>query len=219
MREKLRSRLTFANLMSVIAVFIALGGTALGGKFKLPANSVKSKQIAPDAATGADIAESTLAPVPSASSATKAGSASQADSANHAANADHATDSDKLNGYATYQRGVGLDKARGTYLNNGDSVSYSIGSGDLTFHCNLGGADTIDYGDTPGDPLDTEIWHPNDDFVADGGTKSPLFSGDNTSFRAQFYGGQGLIDDVVVNIADLANVCLVAFQSQTDPDS
>jgi hypothetical protein len=50
-------RLTYANVMATAAVFIALGGAA----YALERNAVKSKHIAPNAATGADIKESTLA--------------------------------------------------------------------------------------------------------------------------------------------------------------
>jgi hypothetical protein len=41
---KLRGRLTFANVVSVIALFVALGGTSYA-VFKLPKNSVGAKQL------------------------------------------------------------------------------------------------------------------------------------------------------------------------------
>jgi hypothetical protein len=44
MSSKLRSRLSFANVTSVLALFIALGGTGYAA-ITLPANSVGSKQI------------------------------------------------------------------------------------------------------------------------------------------------------------------------------
>jgi hypothetical protein len=50
-----RDRLTFANVMSVAAVFIALGGTAFA--FKLGRNSVRSGQIAPGAVKSSDIGD------------------------------------------------------------------------------------------------------------------------------------------------------------------
>jgi hypothetical protein len=46
--SKLRTRLTYANVMATIAVFLALGGGAYAA-FKLPENSVGSKQIKADA--------------------------------------------------------------------------------------------------------------------------------------------------------------------------
>jgi hypothetical protein len=71
----IRRRLTFANVMSVAAVFIALGGVGYAAS-KLPKNSVGSKQIKPNAVlgskvkngslTGADINASSLGSVPHA---------------------------------------------------------------------------------------------------------------------------------------------------------
>jgi hypothetical protein len=94
----LRSRLTYANVMATIAVFIALGGGAMAA-FKLPANSVKSRNIKdgnvklqdlaspavngskvfPDSLGGEQIDESTLGEVPSAASAESADMAGNAD--------------------------------------------------------------------------------------------------------------------------------------------
>ena len=50
----IRSRLSFANVMSVIAVFIALGGTTYAA-VTLPKNSVKAKQIAKNAVGASEI--------------------------------------------------------------------------------------------------------------------------------------------------------------------
>jgi hypothetical protein len=83
--EQLRKRLTFANVMSMIAVFVALGATAFAAT-QLPKNSVGTKQlkknavtaakikknavttakIKKDAVTGAKVNEATLGTVPSA---------------------------------------------------------------------------------------------------------------------------------------------------------
>jgi len=49
----LREKLTFANVMSSVAVFLALGGTALAVK----ANSVGSRQIIDDSIKGRDVAD------------------------------------------------------------------------------------------------------------------------------------------------------------------
>ena len=51
---KLRSRLTYANVMATIAVFMALGGGAYAA-IKLPSNSVGSKQIKKRAVTPAKV--------------------------------------------------------------------------------------------------------------------------------------------------------------------
>lgn len=88
--HRIRRRLTYANVMSSIAVFIVLGGAAFAA-VKLPKNSVGTKQIKKNAVigskvkdgslTGADINASTLGTVPSA---TNAGHASSADTATNA---------------------------------------------------------------------------------------------------------------------------------------
>ena len=51
--KRLRSKLSYANVMATIAVFIALGGAAYAAG--LPKNSVGSKQIKNNAVTGAKI--------------------------------------------------------------------------------------------------------------------------------------------------------------------
>jgi hypothetical protein len=75
---KLRERLTYANVMVTILAFIVLGGSAYAA-FKLPKNSVGTKQIKPNAVngskvkngslTGADIEASSLGSVPHAANA------------------------------------------------------------------------------------------------------------------------------------------------------
>jgi hypothetical protein len=58
MLSKFRSRLTYANVMATIAVFLALGGGAYAA-FKLPKNSVGTKQIKTGAVTPKKLAPST----------------------------------------------------------------------------------------------------------------------------------------------------------------
>lgn len=53
---RLRAQLTYANVMATIAVFVALGG----GAYAISRNSVESKHIAPNAAKGSDVKESSL---------------------------------------------------------------------------------------------------------------------------------------------------------------
>lgn len=102
----IRKRLTYANVMSSLAVFLTLGGAAFAAT-QLPKNSVGTKQLKADAVvgskvadgslTGADINSSTLGTVPSAVNATNAshaGQASSADSATNATNATNATHAD-----------------------------------------------------------------------------------------------------------------------------
>ncbi|MBA2523971.1 MAG: hypothetical protein H0V25_11685 [Solirubrobacterales bacterium] len=58
MRAAAKRRLTFANVLSVIAVFVALGGTAAA--FQLGRNSVGTKQLKPNAVTSAKVKSKSL---------------------------------------------------------------------------------------------------------------------------------------------------------------
>lgn len=82
--KQIRKRLTYANLMSSIAVFLVLGGaTAIAAKVsskqlkansvttgKIKKNAVTTAKIKNDAVTGAKVNEATLAAVPTATTAT-----------------------------------------------------------------------------------------------------------------------------------------------------
>ena len=59
MLAKLRSRLTYANVMATVAVFVALGGTGYAA-ITLPKNSVRAKQIAPRAVQSSEAQNLTL---------------------------------------------------------------------------------------------------------------------------------------------------------------
>lgn len=59
--KQIRKRLTYANAMSSIAVFLMLGGaTAIAAKTVLPKNSVGPKQIKKNAVNGQKIADGTV---------------------------------------------------------------------------------------------------------------------------------------------------------------
>lgn len=105
--KQIRKRLTYANVMSSIAVFLILGGASAIAAGQLAKNSVGSKQlknnavttkkvksnaittkkIKNDAVTGAKVKESSLGTVPSATKATTADSATTANSATTAGSA------------------------------------------------------------------------------------------------------------------------------------
>jgi hypothetical protein len=106
-----RPKLTYANVVSTVCLFLLLGGRAYAAT-KLPKNSVGTKQIKDGAVTGKKVAAhtltgnnlnlSTLGTVPSATTATSAGHAGTADSAtkaDHAATADLANEAEFLDGY------------------------------------------------------------------------------------------------------------------------
>jgi hypothetical protein len=98
--KKIRKRLTYANVMSSIAVFLVLGGaTALAaglaknsvGSKQLKKNAVTSAKIKDNAVTGAKANEGTFGQVPSAAHAGTADKATTATTADKAASADKAT--------------------------------------------------------------------------------------------------------------------------------
>jgi hypothetical protein len=111
--HRISSKLTYANVIATIALFIALGGAGYAA-VKLPKESVGAKQIKNNAITGAKIkdgavtgvkiASGTLGTVPSATTAKSAETAKSADtavSANTAKTAVTATsagDADSLGG-------------------------------------------------------------------------------------------------------------------------
>ncbi|HKP90239.1 MAG TPA: hypothetical protein VJT75_09720 [Thermoleophilaceae bacterium] len=83
MRE-LRDHLTYANAMSTIAVFLAIGGIGWAastlppksvGTAQLKKNAVTSPKIQNSQVTGDDVKEATLAQVPTAGNAVKLGNA------------------------------------------------------------------------------------------------------------------------------------------------
>jgi hypothetical protein len=97
--KQIRKRLTYANVMSSIAVFLVLGGAAFAA-VKLPKNSVGTKQLKKNAVTSVKIKNGAVTAskvnvtgfpkVPSAVSADNAGHATSADKATTATKADSA---------------------------------------------------------------------------------------------------------------------------------
>lgn len=83
--QRIRQRLTYANVMATVAVFIALGGAGYAAT-QLPKNSVGAKQIKRNAITTAKIKNGAVT-----GAKIKAGSLGTVPSATHAATADSAT--------------------------------------------------------------------------------------------------------------------------------
>ena len=102
MFSKIRARVSSAHLLAAMALFLALGGTALAvkknsvGSKQLKNNAVKTSKIAPGAidgskikdgsVTGTDIDLGSLGKVPAAAAADSAGTAGSADTAANAGN-------------------------------------------------------------------------------------------------------------------------------------
>jgi hypothetical protein len=95
----LRKHLSYANVMSTLAVFLVLGGASAFATGQLSKNSVGTKQIKNGAVTGAKIKKgtitgnninlSTLGTVPSAAAANSATTAATAENAKSAATAEN----------------------------------------------------------------------------------------------------------------------------------
>ena len=88
-----RGRLTYANVMATMAVFLALGGGAWAltrnsvGPRQIKPNAVRSSDVKNNALKGPDVNEATLGQVPSSEEATTADDATSAESAQQAVNA------------------------------------------------------------------------------------------------------------------------------------
>src|SRR3954453_2521317 len=91
MKDQVRSKLTYANVMATVAVFIAMGGASYAA-FHLPKNSVKSKNIVDGQVEQADVSHTLTV--------SGANFANTADSANKAIHATSATDAAELGGKA-----------------------------------------------------------------------------------------------------------------------
>jgi hypothetical protein len=110
--RRIRRHLTFANVVACLALFVALGGTGYAA-FRLPKNSVGTKQIKNNSITGAKlktgaitgskIALASLGTVPSATRAASAGTADTATKANSATTATTAGDASSLQGQSAAQ--------------------------------------------------------------------------------------------------------------------
>lgn len=87
----MRERLSYANVVATLALFLALGGGAVWAAGKIGSGEIKkdavlSKHIKAGAVKGADVTETSLGQVPSAAAASQA------------ANAAHAADADRVDG-------------------------------------------------------------------------------------------------------------------------
>jgi hypothetical protein len=211
--SRLRRHLTFANVVSVLALFIALGGGSYAA-VKLKNNQVKSKHIAPDAVQGADANESSFGPVPRAD---------QADSANTAATAANATTLDGLTPDDLLgQGGNGFDDAIAGFIDTGTTGGIEVFEGAVGVACSA--TPQLVYFDLGPDPADTDLWvdgvHAD---VADEGFAGPFnFSGGQGTKQVHIWGGGGTVAHLVVSAffdsAPSPDECRLALTSQENLD-
>jgi hypothetical protein len=108
--HRMRTKLTYANVMATVAVFIALGGASYAA-VKLPRNSVGTKQLKNGAVTGAKIKKGSvtaanIAPgviTQPAIDPSKLGTVPSATNAAHASSADTAERANSLQGMTAAQ--------------------------------------------------------------------------------------------------------------------
>jgi hypothetical protein len=107
MPGRIKSKLTFANVVSVVALFVALGGGAYALTIA-PKDSVVSRSIKDGQVKQADISKTlTVAGAQTAVHAQHAATAGSATSATSATNADHASTADTANdAFSTFHDGL-----------------------------------------------------------------------------------------------------------------
>jgi len=182
--KKIRGKLTYANVVSSLCLFLVLGGGAALAATHLKRNSVGTAQIKDgavtaakvesDSLTGAQIAESTLGTVPSAvaaQTAQRAEGATRADLATRAdtaARADLAGDATTLQGNppSAFMRGAGRFFSNSVDLSVGQSgvpVFELPGLGPVTAKCRSGATKTmgeLELANTSGQPIVSVLQFP-----------------------------------------------------------
>jgi len=155
--KQIRQRLTYANVMSSIAVFLVLGGATAFAATKIGANELKANsiktgkivkeavtaskiktnaiitaKIADKAVTGAKVEVASLGTVPNATKATNATNATNAVNAVNATNAVHAKTADVATtaaprAFARVTAGGGVTEEQSKGLTSGDVTSPTKG--------------------------------------------------------------------------------------------
>jgi hypothetical protein len=146
MLNRLRRGLSFSNVIAMVALFVALGGSVyaaskINGK-SIKKDSVPGNRIKSDSLKGKQIKEAKLAQVPSAAQADNATSADNATTADSAQPVAFAF----INGDGTVDEGLskGVTDANVTHFSNGQ---YCLADLDFTVR---GGQVTTLYGGTGG---------------------------------------------------------------------
>jgi hypothetical protein len=202
-------------MVALIALFVALGGTSVAA-FKLKANSVGSKQIKPDAATGADVNEATLAKVPSAAAS---------DTASRAVEAQHSDSSDSLGGLSADDvvGGTGSEFAFADELGTGNANGIIFGgNGELDLTCDATPQLTWenDFNDAGTPP--TDIWtSPAGHTTVADGTSNTVLDADmaNETEDVEIWTGDDDVLSVHVSSSwDGASHCEISMFAHTSPN-
>jgi hypothetical protein len=145
--KRISKHLTYANVMSTIAVFLLLGGATAFAASKINGSSIKAKSIAGgklknDTLTGTQIKESSLGQVPSAAKADSANTANSATKADSANTAGTATKADSANTATTATNAGNANTVGGK---SATELSLPTYYGHFT---TAGGVATLDPGET-----------------------------------------------------------------------
>jgi hypothetical protein len=208
---RISRRVTFANVASALALFIAIGGgTAFGLAGR---NTVTSDDIVPANVRTSDIARNAVT----------------ASKINNAAPGIDAVNADKLDGISgeNYQLGDGISGGEGfVQINNGAAVNPLVGlsGGHLSFTCG-NPTSTLAYIDNASSGFDTDVWEGqgtgNHSTVTDGGSKTDLIP-TGTSGTVRFQVFAEVVDDVTFSwffdptSTPNPNRCTVAVSTQTN---
>jgi len=230
MKKRLRKP-SPALVISLIALFVALGGTTYAAT-SLPKNSVGTKQLKNNAVTGTKIASGAVTAskintngltVPNAAHATSADSAMSATNATNATNASTATNATELGGLGpnSYQK---VPTTTQHYTIPGPDL---IPSGDGTGHSSIYDSAANQWcSSMNGSSFTAPIHLPNGavitgwtvDYVDDSGT--PNSNGRVYVTRFPLLGGSGTYDDLgVANLSDTATQGAAATASPTSLNS
>lgn len=196
MLSRIRPHLSFANVVSLLALFVALGGSAtaaiiVSSNSQVAKNSISGHHppagdhpnIIANSITGADVLESTLGKVPAAAEsdhATTANQATSAGTADHATTANQATTAGTAtsagNGAISINTSVGYQSSGTLTSANGVNVGYSCdkASGGNSVSVEVGAPPTAVFisGDKAEDGTLTSIQTTDTEYYASTGTST-----------------------------------------------
>jgi hypothetical protein len=209
LRGRVHRHLSFANVASALALFLAVGGgttaIALSGRNSvdsgdLKAGAVKTSDLARNAVTGRKVKESSLGIVPDAI---------------------HAEDADKLDGFAgaEYQLGNGQTVAIVGGVEDGPTFGLvDLGSATLRIDCEDTDV-TLNVKDDAGAPVPTaaaptDVWIGGEHsaIVADGGsTPGVVADASDSTTPVQIWSTDDIVSDATFNVFfdGVADLCVI----------
>lgn len=181
--RRIRDKLTYANVMSTLCLFLLLGGGAYAASH-LGKNTVGAKQLKKNSVTGAKVKDQTLT-----GKDINLARLGTVPSAEHAIHADTAGDSSTLqgNGPGAFIQGGGIEKAARLDLNEFEEVQFMTlpGFGRLIPECHVPGVLEMTYENSSGGTVDYSQIASNPtavEAVPDGGSSGYVAFGSESDF-------------------------------------